>query len=571
MQPYQKIQKSINKKLGSAIECSERMGSVLLEGIVQNWEQVVEAGFIAAKSPYREVINHLTVPGIDSRSFSKPSTRSKELDGQRPDVLIVGGGIIGCSIARELSRYNLDVLLIEKEYDVAVHTSSRNDGMVHEGFAAKLGSLKSKYNVRGNLLYDQVSKELGVRVIKNGSLILFDQQYTKPLYFAMKAKAEKAGVPGARMMNQRELREYAPNIHESIQWAFFLPTSGVTSPYKMTVAYAENAIANGARISLNTAALSIKRLGPSISEVHTNKGVLHPKVVINAAGVCSDLIAEMAGDGFFTIHPRKGEVALLDKKTSALFQGILGKPKLIDPKRKSKGGGIIRTSEGNLLIGPNNFEIPHREDYTTDAASLDEMLRDRLWLINGLKKSDVITYFAGTRAATYKEDFIIERSSRVENLIHVAGIQSPGFASAPAIAVDVKALAVDYLKTKAPVSQNLTFDPFRTAPPMLADMALPERAELIQQNPDYGTIVCRCEEISKGEIIDALRSPLPVDTVDGIKRRTRAGMGRCQGGFCMPQVMELIRDTKGLDMTEIMKKDEDGRIVFQKTKEDSHV
>lgn len=569
MKDYIKIQNKINKMLSASIECSEKLGSIRLEGKLDNWESVVKAGFIAAKSEYREVINDIQVDGTMPNEYSKPSNTSTELHGKNVDVLIIGGGIIGCSIARELSRYKLDILLIEKEYDVAVHASSRNDGMIHDGFAAKAGSLKSKYNVRGNAMYDEISKELDVKIIKNGSLILFDKPVSKLLYGFMQRKAEKAGVPGTRMMAQKELREFAPFIDKSMDWAFFLPSAGVTSPYKMTVAYAENAIMNGVQISLNTVALSMKKDKANIIGVVTNKGTIKPKIVINAAGVCSDLVAEMANDRFFTIHPRKGEIALLDKKTAQYFHAILGKPKILDFSRKSKGGGIIKTAEDNLLIGPNNFEVWDREDYSTNRESLDEMLNERLWLVNGLKKSDVITYFAGTRAATYKEDFIIERSGRVTNLIHVAGIQSPGFASAPAIAEDVKYMTVQYLRTLDVVEENTDFVKTRKAPIELAQLPFEERSKLIALNPDYGQIVCRCEEISKGEVIDALNSPLEVNTVDGIKRRTRAGMGRCQGGFCLPHIMEIISEVKGLDMSEITKKSETGQIVLSRTKENN--
>jgi glycerol-3-phosphate dehydrogenase len=276
----------------------------------------------------------------------------------------------------------------------------------------------------------------------------------------------------------------------------------------------------------------------------------------------------MAGDQFYTIHPRKGEIALLDMKTGKYFDTVVGKPELSMKPRNSKGGGMVKTIEGNILIGPNNYEVEYREDYGTNRETLDNMLNKELKLIPELKKSDIITYFAGTRAATYKEDFIIEQSEHVKNFIHVAGIQSPGFASAPAISDRVKNICVDYLKTIISVREKLKFNPNRKAPADLMHMSMLDRARIIKKNPDYGTIVCRCEEISKGEVIDALRSPLPVDTVDGVKRRTRAGMGRCQGGFCLPHVMHIIEEEKGIKPTEVYKKNTDGVIVVEETKGD---
>lgn len=561
-----KLEREIRKKTSVSVAVSERYGSILLEGEASDWKQVTEAGYMAARLPHPQVINHISIPNVKNKSFGRPSVESNRLEGSAPDVLIIGGGIIGCAIARELSRYQLDILLIEKEYDVAVHTSSRNDGMIHDGFAPKLGSLKSKYNVLGNKMYDKVGKELDVKVLKNGSLILFDQPFSKPLYFAMKSKAERANVPDTRFMDTKELRSFAPNIHPSMKWAFFLPTAGVTSPYKMTVAYGENAVENGVEIALNTVARSMEQYMGNILRVSTNQGNIFPHLVINAAGICADLVAEMARDEFFTIHPRKGEIALFDKKVSGLFHGILGKPKIFDLNRTSKGGGIIRTADGNLLVGPNNFEVPFREDYSTNRASLKEMLDERLWLIQGLHARDVITYFAGTRAATYKEDFIIQPSQRIKNLIHVAGIQSPGFASAPAIAEDVKEMAIRILGEKIPVKPNPAFNPHRKKTPTPIELTSTERSELIHRNPDYGQIICRCEEISKGEILDALRSPIEVTSIDSIKRRTRAGMGRCQGGFCLPHILEIIHEEKGLHLDQIMKSDQKGQVLIRETK-----
>lgn len=565
MAAYQKLQQQLNKHISKDIQCGEALGSVVLEGELADWQQVVEAGQLAAKTDYRGVINRLHLKEDQSRSFTKPEVISKELENMVVDVLVIGAGIIGSAIARQLSQYQLKVLVIDKEYDVAIHTSSRNDGMIHPGFAAKTGSLKSKYNVRGNAMYDQVAKDLDVPIRQVGSYILMDRQYLKVARSYFSGKCEKVGIEGV-YKDKKALKREIPYLNERIQWGYFFPSTKVTSPYRMTVAYAENAVSNGVEFSLNTVALSMKKQNNRIVSVCTNKGTIHPKVVINAAGTFADIVADMAGDQFFTIHPRKGEVALLDIKQGRYLDTVIGKPDITFKARKSKGGGLVKTLEGNILVGPNNYEVEYREDYSTDRVSLNTMLEKQLPLINHLQKSDVITYFAGTRAATYKEDFIIERSTNVPNMIHVAGIQSPGFASAPAIAKDVEKLCVDYLSSLMAVENNPTFNPIRKAPPDLVHMDPLKRAKLIREHPDYGTIICRCEEISKGEIIDALRRPLPVDSVDGIKRRTRAGMGRCQGGFCLPHVMHIIEAEKHLNPTEVMKKSQDGQIVVEETK-----
>lgn len=567
MEPYRQLERLISKTIAEDVTCSLENGAVKLEGNVNDWQKIVWVGQKAAEYPYRGVINRLQTKEKKNRLFSKPENSDTALDGRSPDVLIIGGGIIGSAIARELSRYQLDILVIEKEYDVAIHTSSRNDGMIHPGFAPKIGSLKSTYNVKGNQMYTQVAKDLGVPVIRHGSYVLFDKSYLKPAKHYMLSKAEKAGIPGARYMNRKALEEALPYLSDELRWGVHFPSAGVTSPYKMTVAYAENALMNGAEIALNTAALEMNTYDGKIQAVKTNRGTIHPKLVVNAAGTFADIIADMAGDQFFTIHPRKGEVALLDKKTGKYLHGILGRPAVGFGKRLSKGGGVIRTPEGNLLIGPNNYEVEDREDYSTSRESLDRMLKKQLPMIPQLKKSDVITYFAGTRASTYKEDFIIEASEKVTNLIHVAGIQSPGFASAPAIAEEGSRLCRFLLEKEMKLEVNPRFDPIRKAPVDLLGLSLEERGKIIKSNPDYGTIICRCEEISKGEIIDALNSPLQVASVDGVKRRTRAGMGRCQGGFCMPHVMEIIHEEKGVALDAVTKKNEQSKLLYKETKE----
>lgn len=566
MKSVKAIEHNLKKKVNVSIECREWHRSIILEGEVNSWDKVVNAGYYAAKKGYKGVVNNISVKGLKIPEMNKPKVNNKELHGRKIDVLIIGAGIIGSSIARELSKWNISVLLVDKEYDVAVHTSSRNDGMIHPGIVPHVGSNKSKFNIRGNYLYDKVSKELGVKIDRCGSTILFNNSYTKLVKYYFKRKAEKIGLKEIEFLNKQELLKKEPNLNEDILWGIHLPSAAVTSPYRMTVAYAENAITNGVELSLNTVVNKMNLEKNGIIEVETNKGTIIPRIVINAAGTFSDRIAKMANDQFFSIHPRKGEIALLDKKKGYLFNSIVGKPSISLKDRKSKGGGVVKTVEGNLLIGPNAFDVPFREDYSTNRETLDKLLNDKLSLVNGISKGDVITYFAGTRAATYEEDFIIEKSEYIDNLIHVAGIQSPGVASAPAIAEEVEMLTIDMLNKEIELKKKDNWRPFREPIPNLAHMSLNERTKLIKQNPDYGKIVCRCEEISKGEIVDALKSPIKVDSVDSIKRRVRAGMGRCQGGFCTPLVMEIIRETKNKEMVDISKKGFGSEIVLKETK-----
>jgi len=559
----EKIRKKIKKKVGIDVKVSEELHAIKLEGNAKKWEQVVEAGYIAAGSKCKGVINNILVDTIDD-SISKPNFQSKALDQKECDVLIIGAGIVGCSIARELSKYKLNIILVEKEHDVAMHASSRNDGMIHPGFAPKIKSLKSKMNLRGNYLYDKISKDLDVEMNKTGSLILFDSYKTLPLSLIFNLKCKKIKLKSKTLL-RKKLLKLEPNLTEKVKWGYYLPSAKVMSPYLMTVAYAENAVNNGAKLYLDTCVMNIIKKNKEITNVITNKGEIKTKVVINAAGTSADIIADMAGDRFYTIHPRKGEIALADKKVGKYFNRIAGMPE-ISLKSKSKGGGLIKTVAGNILIGPNAFEVQKKEDYTTSNKSLKEMINDRLGIVKNVHQSDIITYFAGTRAATYKEEFIIELSENLDNFIHVAGIQSPGFASAPAIAERVENIALEVLNKSFNVEKNKNYNPIRRKNKNLNLMVKNKRDKLIHENSDYGEIICRCEEISKGEIIDALNSPIKVDTVDGIKRRTRAGMGRCQGGFCMPLIMEIISEHNNLKMKDVYKKNSESAIVVKETK-----
>lgn len=481
------------------------------------------------------------------------------------DVLVVGGGVIGCAIARELRRYDLSVILLEKEADVAVHTSSRNDGMVHPGVASKPNTLRTKYNVRGNEMYTELTKELSVPFARIGNLVLCGSKWLMPpmeLFF--KSRMARLKVEGEKLTKKR-LYEREPNLQGGLAGAMFFPSSGILSPYKLTVALAESAAQNGAQILLETAALGMELENGAITGVVTNRGTLRPRAVVNAAGVFADKVAEMANDRFFSIHPRKGELVILDKKKGGLLHTSLSLVGAQQLKSDTKGGGIMPTIDGNVLVGPDAYEQPWREEYSTNAEHVDAILKKHLPLIKGLGPQDVITYFSGIRAATYEEDFIVEKSRYVKNLIHAAGIQSPGLASAPAIAEDVARMAAEHLAREMEVRPNAAFDPIRKKRPELSGMSFAQKQAVIQKNPDYGVIVCRCEGISRGEIIDAINSPVPALTLDAIKRRVRPGMGRCQGGFCAPLVAGLIAEQMGGGAEAVQKSGGDSPVLLEKT------
>jgi glycerol-3-phosphate dehydrogenase len=566
----------ISERMGEAaegaceVEASESGSSILLEGRAPSWQDKIELGWYAAKRGYRGVVNDIEVAGEewaeDERLAPNPGVPGdRPLEGQCFDLAIVGAGVIGCAIARELSKWNLKTVLIEKECDVAVHTSSRNDGMIHDGFAAKPGTAKAKYNVLGNRMWEPLARDLGVDFSRPGSLIVYSSPAIAALYPAFAARARENGVDGWEYWSPARLKAEEPNITDAQHGAFFLPSAGILSPYKATVALAESAAANGVRVMLDTCVLGFEREKDRITRVLTSRGDFRASVVVNAAGNWADVVAGFAGDRFFSLHQRRGVDMILDRSTGDTQRHILGMPAISQARSNSKGGGLIKTVEGNILVGPTAAEAPGREEYATSSAELREL--DKHFRINKrLSPAMAITYFAGVRPCTYDEDFIIERSTAVKNLVHAAGIQSPGLASAPAIAAEIARLALEALSETTRVEPLASFIAIRRPAPELRRLPLEERAAIIAGNPAYGRIVCRCEEVSEGEIRDALRSPVPATTLDAVKRRVRPGMGRCHGGFCTPRVMEILSDELKIPLSEVTKKGSGSRIALSETK-----
>ncbi len=576
------------KQLSSAIEVSEEKGCIVLRGEVDDWAIVTKAGRLAVdRKKYYGVINDIKLKGFEQK-INLPTISDLEYDGTKPDVLIIGGGLVGCATARELARYNLDVMLIEKGADVGAGQSSRNGGAVHVGINYSKNSQKHKYNFVGNQMYDQLAKDMDVPFERKGHFLIIGARWEKLLIDYLIYNSKKLGIPGARYVNREEMFRLEPYAPSWVYGGLYMPTGGFTSPYKMCVALAENAAENHAKICLNTACLDMNIIDGEIKSVKTNRGTIYPKIVINCAGVFTDVIADMAGDRTFTIHPRKGTDIILDRKVGKYIQTtedkspitILGDGKHISLAKRikmikfalshdntSKGMAVIHTVDGNMIIGPDATEIPDREDTTTNKKTMDTIIREEMKVSENIKPSDVIAYFSGVRAPTYEEDFQVRKGIFCKNIIEAAGVQSPGATAAPAIAIDLAKWAVEYIGQFKTVEENKAFNPVRKKKPHLKDLSVEERDKLISENPDYGTIVCRCEEISKGEILDALNSPLPVFTVDAIKRRCRPGMGRCQGGFCSPLVVKILAEKKGCKEEDIVKNTQESVILFKNTKE----
>ncbi|MBQ7838343.1 MAG: NAD(P)/FAD-dependent oxidoreductase [Clostridia bacterium] len=473
------------------------------------------------------------------------------------DVAVVGAGVIGSLIARELCRYNIKVALVEKNNDMATGTSKANSAIVHAGFDAKPGTLKAKLNVEGTALMPELCKTLGVPFKPVGSLVVaFSDEEVETLGELLE-RGKANGVPGLEIYDAAKLREVEPFISENAKAALWAPTAGIVCPYELTIAAAENAVVNGADFIRN---FEVKKIGFDGNEFTVSNGEneFKTKYIINAAGVYCDEIAALIGDTSIHTIPRKGEYMLCDKSV-----GHLAKHTIFQcPSKMGKGVLVTPTVDGNLLIGPSALDIEDKEDFATTAAALSGILETAKKSVPSLTTREVITSFAGLRAHCTRDDFIIEPSEKNSRFINVAGIESPGLSSAPAIAESVR----DIILKSASFEEKADFNPVREEPVRFRHMTNEERKALIEKNPAYGQIICRCETITEGEILDAIHAPAGARDVDGVKRRTRAGMGRCQGGFCGSKVVEILARELGVEINEITKFGGNSKILYERTK-----
>ncbi|MEG1190145.1 MAG: NAD(P)/FAD-dependent oxidoreductase [Oscillospiraceae bacterium] len=563
-----KINEKLKKNGFSKFSVRESEDGIVLNGESDSWDEIVQAGFCAAeKNSKTHILNDCVFTGDAIPEMRKSTISDLAIDGARPDVLIIGGGIVGTTIARELRKWDLDILLVEKEYDLALGASGRNDGCIHPGIDLRKGSLKQKYNVVGNQMYDKIAEELDIEFDRCGQTVVFDTTKFMPVMKLSRIYFKHMGLGNVRVMNREQLTALEPATKPEMKCGLFFPTGGVVCPYNLTIAFGENAVDNGAKISLSTAVLGMEVEGGKITSVQTNRGTIYPKIVVNAAGVFTEEIAKMAHDRFFSIHPRKGMNNILDKKSNHIVKTSYSLLGALKTEGHSKGGGIILTVDKNVLVGPDAVETYKKEDFTTDAPHLAGIFAKQGKSTNELHQNETITYFAGVRAPTFEEDFIVEKGRKTKNLVHAAGIQSPGITAAPAIAVDVSKMCVELLCDEGQtIMPNKTFNPRRRSIPRVAKMSDRDRDALIKKNPAYGEVVCRCEEISRGEIIDALNRSVPCETVDGVKKRCRPGMGRCQGGFCGPQVAKIISEEKHIPLENVRKADELSGLFFGKSK-----
>lgn len=460
------------------------------------------------------------------------------------DVIIIGAGVSGCASAREISRYRLSACVLERAEDVCCGTSKANSAIIHAGFDAEPGSLKAKLNVQGNLMMEQLAQELDFEFRRNGSLVVYRAEEDLPKIKELYERGIANGVPELRILNREELREMEPNISDEAAGALYAPTGGIVCPFGMNIAFAENAYANGVEFHFNTEVTGIQKSEQGWL-VETNQGVYETRCIVNAAGVHADVFHNMVSEKKISIIPRKGDYCLLDKSAG----NHVSKTIFALPGKYGKGVLVTPTIHGNLLLGPTAIDIEDKEGTNTTREGLDQVLQKAGENVKNIPMRSVITSFAGLRAHEEKDDFIIGEVEGAEGFIDCAGIESPGLSSCPAIGVMAAELVKEILKPE----ENPDFVGTRKGILRPDTLTKEERNQLIRENPAYGNIICRCEMITEGEIIDAITRPLGAKSLDGVKRRTRAGMGRCQSGFCSPRVMEILSRECGMDMREITK------------------
>ena len=478
------------------------------------------------------------------------------------DVVVIGAGVCGAMVTRELSKYKQKVLMLEKCNDIAMGTSKANSAIVHAGFDAENGSLKAKLNVQGASLMAYYCNKLNVPYKNIGSLVVaynWDDMQTLDILFE---RGFKNGVPNMEIISQEQLREMEPYISPEAIGALWAPTAGIVSPYELAIAATENAVMNGAKVKRNSGVFDIE-YKDGMFFISTATGVVKSKYIINCAGVFADQIAAMIGDTSFKIIPRKGEYYLLDKIEGKKVNHVL----FHCPSAMGKGILITPTCHGNVLMGPTaiDLDFDSKLDVDTTIEGLNIVKNDVSQVIPGLTTRNAITSFAGLRAHIEGKDsdFRIGVSEKNDHFINVAGIESPGLTAAPAIARYVGEI---YRTLWPNLEKKEDFIARRPAPVRVNELSPEERAELVAKDPRYGRVICRCEGITEGEIIDAIKAPCGARDVDAVKRRTRAGMGRCQGGFCSSKVVDILSRELDLPMNKITKHGNNSAILFEKTK-----
>ncbi len=474
------------------------------------------------------------------------------------DIAVIGAGVVGAFISRELTKYKLSVCILEKECDVAMGSSRANSAIVHAGFDAEPGTLKAKLNVRGSQMMEQIAKDLGVSYRRNGSLVIGfndkDMEAVRILY----NRGIQNGVEGLEIIGKERLKELEPHISDEAVGALHAPTGAIICPYDLTISVVGNAMDNGAKLKLNFPVEKIEWTGQHFRIISGGDAV-EARYLIDAAGLYSDEIARLVGEDSFSIRPRRGEYLILDKECGS----FAGHTVFRTPTKMGKGILITPTVDGNLLLGPTSENIDDKEDVEVTAAGIQKIIGEALGDMPEVPYRKVITSFCGLRATTESGDFIIRPARGNPHFILAAGIDSPGLSSAPAIAEYVAELLKD---AGLKMEENPKFISLREPTHWFRNLSNSEKNKVIENDPKFGRVICRCETVTEGEIIDAIRRNPQATTLDAVKRRTRSGMGRCQGGFCSPYIVEILARELGISFDEVTKSGKDSYLNVGKTK-----
>ena len=475
------------------------------------------------------------------------------------DVVIIGAGVSGSAIARELSRYQAEICVLEKEEDVCCGTSKANSAIVHAGYDCKPGTMMARMNLRGNEMMEELSQELDFPFRRNGSFVVCLDASQKDKLEELYEQGVQNGVPGLRLLNREEALAMEPNLSPDTVEVLYAPSAGIVCPFGLNIAMAENACENGVDFFFNTRVEELHKDEEGIWHIRTGNGEYKARCVVNAAGVYADRLHNLVSQDKIRITARRGDYLLLDHEAGNHVSHTI----FPQPTRLGKGVLVAPTIHGNLIVGPTATDIPDKESTATTQKELDQVVENAGMSVQNLPLRKVITSFAGLRAHEDGHEFILKELADAPGFFDCAGIESPGLTSAPAIGEYMAALIQEKYgwdkKEHWKGTRKGILDPKK--------LTLEERNQLIRENPAYGQIICRCESVTEGEILDAIHRPLGARSLDGIKRRTRAGMGRCQAGFCSPKVMDILSRELGLSLEEITKCGRGSEIVREKTKE----
>ena len=475
------------------------------------------------------------------------------------DVIIIGAGVTGAAVARELSRYKAEVCVLERGEDVCSGTSKANSAIVHAGYDCVPGSMMAKMNVRGNEMMTDLCRDLDIPFERNGSLVVCIDKDNLPGLQELYDRGIKNGVPGMKLLSRDEAKAMEPHLSDNVQGALYAETAGIICPFKLNIAMAENANVNGVDFFFNTNVEKLCRDEEGIWHLRTSNGEYKTKCVVNAAGLYSDYFHNMVSEKKIHITPRRGDYFLLDKTTGGFVKHTI----FPQPTKYGKGILVAPTIHGNTLVGPTAIDIDDKEDVATRQGGFDEILAKSSMYVDNVPVRQVITSFAGLRAHEDNHEFILGEVEDAPGFIDCAGIESPGLTSSPAIGEYIGGM----IRDKMGLENKESWISTRKDVLNPQHLSLEERNELIKKEPAYGRIICRCESVTEGEILDAIHRPLGARSLDAVKRRTRAGMGRCQAGFCSPRVMEILQRELGLKMEDIHKNDSGSWLVLERTKE----